>query len=104
MLVRKDDNVLVIKGRDRGKQGLVQRVETKDRKVVVEGVNVSTKHSKPSSSGARQGGIIQKEMPVPISNVMLVCTSCSQPARISVNSMSDGTKVRVCKRCEEVIE
>ena len=89
MLVRKDDNVLIIKGRDRGKQGLVQRVVTKDRKVVVEGVNVSTKHSKPSSSGARQGGIIPQEMPVPASNVMLVCTSCRRPARISVNSMAD---------------
>ena len=103
MRLRNNDNVLVVKGRDRGKQGRVQQVIIKDNKVVVEGVNVAMRHSKPTAN-VRQGGIIQKEMPIQVSNVMLVCTHCNRPARISYRVLADGTKARVCRRCEEVIE
>jgi large subunit ribosomal protein L24 len=103
MRLRSNDNVLVIKGRDRGKQGRIQQVITKDDKVVVEGINVSKRHSKPTAN-VRQGGIIQKEMPIQVSNVMLVCTHCSRPSRILYRVLADGTKARVCRRCEEVIE
>ena len=103
MRLRNNDNVLVVKGRDRGKQGRIQQVIVKDGKVVVEGINVALRHSKPTAN-VRQGGIIQKEMPIQASNVMLVCTHCNRPARISYRVLVDGTKARVCRRCEEVIE
>ena len=103
MRLRNDDNVLVIKGRDRGKQGRIQHVIRKDGRVLVEGVNMVKRHSKPTAN-VRQGGIIQKEMPIRVSNVMLVCTHCNQPARISFKVLADGTKARTCQRCKEVIE
>ena len=103
MRFRPDDNVLVIKGRDRGKQGRVQQVFTSNNKVLVEGVNIVKKHQKPAQ-GVRQGGIIQKELPLPSANVMLVCTHCNVPTRIGYQYLADGTKARVCRKCEEVIE
>ncbi len=103
MRLRNDDNVLVISGRDRGKQGRIQQVMNGGEKVMVEGINVVTRHSKPSAN-VRQGGIIQKEMPLHASNVMLVCTQCNRPARTSFTILADGVKARVCKRCKEVIE
>jgi large subunit ribosomal protein L24 len=101
--LRNNDNVLVIKGRDRGKQGRIQQVVRKDGRVLVEGVNMVKRHSKPTAN-VRQGGIIQKEMPIRVSNLMLVCTHCNQPVRISFKVLADGTKARTCQRCEEVIE
>jgi large subunit ribosomal protein L24 len=103
MDLRRADNVLVIKGRDRGKQGQVQRVLPKHGKVVVDGVNVVKRHTK-AGRGVRQAGIIQKELPVNASNVMLVCIHCSRPARIASRTLVDGTKARVCVNCKEVIE
>ena len=103
MRFRTEDNVLVIKGRDRGKQGRVQQVDLKKNKVVVEGVNVALRHTKPNM-GVRQGGIIQKEMPVNAANVMLVCVHCTNPTRIRFRRLADGTKARTCIRCQEVIE
>ena len=103
MRLRTDDNVLVIKGRDRGKQGRVQRTMQKENKVLVEGVNVVFRHTK-ASPGLRQAGIIRKELPIPTSNVMLVCVHCSRPTKVRARRLSDGTKARVCSRCEEVIE
>ena len=103
MRFRSDDNVLVIKGRDRGKQGRIQKINASNNKVLVEGVNIVKKHQKPAQ-GVRQGGIIQKELPIPIANVMLVCTQCNKPTRIGYQFLADGTKARVCRLCEEVIE
>ena len=103
MRLHSNDNVLVIKGRDRGKQGRVQQVFTKENKVSVEGVNIVMRHTK-ATAGLRQGGIIQKELPIQASNVMLICTHCNRPTRIGSRSLADGTKARVCKKCEEVIE
>ena len=103
MRFRSDDNVLVIKGRDRGKQGRIQKIQRSNNKVLVEGVNIVKKHQKPSQ-GVRQGGIIQKELPIPVGNVMLVCTQCNKPTRIGYQFLADGTKARVCRLCEEVIE
>ena len=103
MRFRTDDVVLVIKGRDRGKQGRIQQIDLKKNKVVVEGVNVALRHTKPTM-GIRQGGIVQKEMPVDAANVMLVCIHCTNPSRIRHSRLADGTKARVCIRCEEVIE
>jgi large subunit ribosomal protein L24 len=105
MKIRAEDNVLVIKGRDRGKQARVTRIFPKQGKIMVEGVNVVTRHTKPTGT-VRQAGRIQKEMPMQASNVMLVCTHCGRPTRISSRVLADGTKARVCTRqgCGEVIE
>jgi large subunit ribosomal protein L24 len=103
MMLRRDDTVLVIKGRDRGKQARIQQVFPKERKVMVEGVNVVLRHTKPSAT-VRQAGIIQKELPIQAANVMLVCTHCNRPTRIGTKTLADGSKARTCNRCEEVIE
>ena len=103
MNLRANDNVLVIKGRDRGKQGQVQRVFLKENRVLVEGVNVVMRHTK-AAPNVRQAGIVQKEMPVSASNVMLICPICVKPARVRRSRLADGTKARLCKICEEVIE
>jgi large subunit ribosomal protein L24 len=101
--IRANDNVMVIRGRDRGKQGRVTRTVTADQKVVVEGVNVVKKHAKRTGN-VRQAGIIQKEMPIPTSSVVLVCPHCLKPSKLGRRILADGTKARVCKRCEQVIE
>ncbi|MCH8827435.1 MAG: 50S ribosomal protein L24 [Chloroflexi bacterium] len=103
MKLHAEDNVMVIKGRDRGKQGRITRVFRKEDRVLVEGVNLVTRHTK-STGGVRQAGIIKKEMPVKVCNVMLVCPGCGKPTRIGYRSLADGSKARVCKKCEEVIE
>ncbi len=105
MKIRADDNVMVIKGRDRGKQGQVTRTFPKSGKALVEGVNTVVRHTKPTGN-MRQAGIIQKEMPVPASNLMLICTHCNKPIRVKLRVLADGSKARVCSRdeCGEVIE
>ena len=105
MKIRADDNVIVIRGRDRGKQGQVTRTYPKEGKALVEGVGVVVRHTKPTGT-VRQAGIIQKEMPVPASNLLLVCTHCNRGIRVRYRVLADGTKARVCARddCGEVIE
>lgn len=103
MRLRRDDTVLVIKGRDRGKQGRVQQVYPHQDKVSVESVNMVLRHTK-ATGGTRQAGIIQKEMPIQAANVMLVCTHCLRPTKTSSRALADGTKARTCKLCQEVIE
>jgi large subunit ribosomal protein L24 len=103
--LRANDNVLVIKGRDRGKQARIQQTFPKGNKVLVEGVNVVLRHTKPSPN-VRQAGIIQKELPISAANVMLVCTHCGRPTRVGFQTLADGTKARICSNatCKEVIE
>ena len=103
MRLHSNDNVLVTKGRDRGKQGRIARVLIKQQKVVVEGINIVTRHQKPTGA-FQQGGMIQKEMPIPVSNVVLICQSCTKPAKIGYRHLADGTKARFCTKCEEIIE
>jgi len=103
MKIRRNDNVLVIAGRDRGKKGKVHRLYPAQGRALVEGVNRIKRHTKPRG-GARQAGIIEREAPVPISNLMLLCTKCNQPTRVGFRFLDDGTKVRVCKKCQEVID
>lgn len=101
--LRPDDMVIVTKGRDRGKTGRVQQIFPKEGKILVEGVNVAMRHTKPTQ-GIRQGGIIQKEMPVRMSNVMLICPSTNEPTRVGYTRLADGTKARVSKKSGEIIE
>ena len=103
MKLRPDDNVLVIKGRDRGKTGRIQQVFPKRGLALVEGVNIVMRHTKPSQ-GVRQGGIIQKEMPVRIANLMLICPATNQPTRVKYTRLADGLKARVSQKSGEVIE
>ena len=103
MKIRKNDNVLVITGKDRGKTGKVRFAYPKKQKVLVDGVNFVKKHSK-ARGAVRQAGIIDLEQPVDISNVMFVCAKCNKPARIGFRKLEDGRKVRFCRACGEVIE
>jgi large subunit ribosomal protein L24 len=98
MKIRKGDRVQVLTGKDRGKTGTVTRSIPARGKVIVDGVNVAKKHQKPTSA-TQQGGIIDKEMPIPVANVAIVCNSCSKPTRIGYRFEADGTKVRVCRKC-----
>ena len=101
--IRRDDTVMVIAGKDRGKSGKVNRVIREKDRVVVAGVNIATKHVK-NRPGIRQAGIIHVEAPLHISNVMLMCPHCAKPTRVGHRFQEDGTKVRVCKRCDDVID
>jgi large subunit ribosomal protein L24 len=101
--IRRDDNVMVIAGKDRGKSGKVNRVIREKDRVVVAGVNIATKHVK-NRPGIRQAGIIHVEAPLHISNVMLMCPHCAKPTRVGHRFQEDGTKVRVCKSCNDVID
>ncbi len=100
--VKREDFVVVIAGKDRGKRGKVLRVLPKKHRVIVEGVNIVKKHQKPTATTA--GGIIEKPAPIHVSNVMLVCPKCGQPTRVGFTFLEDGTKVRKCKKCGEVID
>jgi large subunit ribosomal protein L24 len=103
MKIRKNDNVLVITGKDRGKTGKVRFAYPKKQKVLVEGVNFVKKHSK-ARGAVRQAGIIDLEQPLDVSNVMFVCAKCSKPARIGFRKLEDGRKIRFCRACGEVVE
>ncbi|AEA34322.1 50S ribosomal protein L24 [Hippea maritima] len=99
--LKKSDKVKVIAGKDKGKEGnVISFVPEKDR-VIVEGVNVIKKHVKASET--TKGGIVEKEAPIHISNVMLVCPHCNKPTRIGVKFLESGEKVRYCKKCGETI-
>ena len=97
MKIKKDDKVIVLSGKDKGKKGEVLIAEPKAGKVVVKGVNVATKHQKPQKQG-QEGGIIKVETPIYASKVMLVCPKCGKATRVA-HKLTDGKKVRVCKKC-----
>ena len=97
MKIKKDDKVIVLSGKDKGKQGKVLSADPKAMKVVVEGVNVATKHQKPMKQG-QEGGIIKVETPIYTSKVQLVCPKCDKGTRVGYK-LVDGKKVRVCKHC-----
>lgn len=97
MNIRRDDKVIVLSGKDKGKQGKVLSADPKANKVIVEGVNVATKHNKPRKQGD-EGGIIKVETPIYASKVMLVCPKCGKGTRVA-HKIADGKKVRVCKKC-----
>ncbi len=103
MRIRTGDNVLVIAGRDKGKTGRVERNLPGDGRVVVEGVNVVTKHMR-GQPGVRQAGRIQFEAPIHVSNVVLICNKCNQPTRSRTTFLETGARVRSCTRCQEVID
>jgi large subunit ribosomal protein L24 len=101
--IQKDDKVKVIAGKDQGKIGKVLKVIPKKERVLVENINIAKRHSRPSAQN-RQGGIIEREAPIHWSNVQLMCNKCVRPARVRKRVLEDGKKVRVCAKCDEVID
>ena len=102
MKVRTGDNVIVLSGKSKGKKGKILSVSPKTGKVIVEGVNIASKHKKPRKAG-EPGGIIKQETPIPACKVMLVCGKCNQPTRVGRRVLEDGSIVRHCKKCDEEI-
>jgi large subunit ribosomal protein L24 len=102
--VRKGDNVKVLTGRDAGKTGRVLFINPKKNTVVVEHANIIKRHTRPNPSKNVAGGIIEKEGPMNASNVMIVCDSCGKTTRVGHNVLPDGSKVRVCRRCNTALD
>lgn len=101
--IRRDDTVLVISGKDRGKSGAVRRVLPRENRIIVQGVNMIKRHQKPRAQGT-QAGIIEREAPLRVSNVMLICKTCRKPSRVGFAARPDGVKARVCRSCGEFID
>lgn len=101
--IKKNDKVIVITGKEKGKIGAVLKVDPEKKRVIVEKVNIVKKHARPGPTTA-QGGIIEKEAPLHISNVMIVCNKCTEVTRVGMRILEDGSKVRVCKKCDEPMD
>jgi large subunit ribosomal protein L24 len=99
MKIRKGDRVRILTGKDRGREGEVTFAYPAEGRVIVDGANVSKRHQKPTQR-TQQGGIIDKEMPLPVANVAIICPSCAKPTRIGYRFDPDGTKIRICRKCE----
>jgi large subunit ribosomal protein L24 len=102
MKIKRNDIVKVMAGKDKGKTGKVLRILPLKNKALVEGVNYLKKHARKTQDNP-QGGIVQKESPINISNLALICTRCSKPSRIGISVLPDKTKARVCSSCKETI-
>ena len=102
--IRKGDRVKVIAGRSKGKIGDVLRVIAADERVVVSGVNVIKRHTKPNPQRQIKGGVIEREAPLHASNVQMVCPECGKPTRLGKKILGDGRKVRICRKCEGVVD
>jgi large subunit ribosomal protein L24 len=100
--IKKNDTVYVLAGRDRGKTGRVFMVFPKKDRALVEGINYVKRHTRKTRQ-EQQGGIVQKESPIHLSNLALYCRNCNKFTRVGVSTLADGTKSRFCKRCKEVI-
>ena len=101
--VRKNDQVVVVAGKEKGKTGKVLRVFPEKGRVLVENLNVVKRHTRPSRANA-EGGIIEREAQLDISNVQLVCKACAKPTRTGIRVLEDGSKVRFCKKCNETVD
>ena len=101
--VKKDDTVMILAGKDKGKTGKVLQVLPEKQRVLVESLNIIKRHTRPTQTN-NEGGIIEKEAPIALSNVQLVCASCSKPARTGQRVLEDGSKVRFCKKCNEIVD
>ena len=102
--VRKNDNVVVITGKDRGKRGRVLKVVAAKNRLIVEGVNIIKRHTKPNPQRGIKGGLVEREAALHASNVQLVCPECGKPTRLGSKFLTDGRKVRICRKCEGVVD
>jgi len=103
MRIKKNDTVLVIAGKDKGKKGKVRFAYPEKERVLVEGVNFIKRHTRAKGQ-VKQAGIIEREAPINVSDVMLLCSRCNHPARIGYRYLEDNRKVRYCRACKEVID
>ena len=103
MNIRKNDKIIVLSGKDKGKKGKVLVVMPKEGKVIVEGISMATKHKKPRGQG-QAGGILKQECPIYASKVQLVCPKCGRPARTGKKELDTGKKIRYCKKCMETLD
>lgn len=101
--IKKEDNVFVLTGKERGKKGRVLAVDRSKNSVLIEKINIIKKHMKPNKKYT-QGGIIEKEAPIQISNVMLICPKCGRNTKIGITVLESDKKYRTCKKCKEVID
>ncbi len=101
--IRKGDTVVVVSGRERGKTGKVLSIDLRAGKVIVEKLNVIKRHTKPNQK-AKQGGILEREAPLQISNVMFFCSVTRKPTRIGIRVLEDGRRVRFSKKSNEIVE
>lgn len=103
MQIRKNDSVMVISGREKGKTGKVLRVLPEKDAIIIERVNLVKRHSRPR--GPQQpGGIVEKEASIPASNIMMMCDKCNAPVRLGRKILANGTKIRICRRCGEALD
>ena len=102
--VRRNDNVVVTTGKDRGKRGRVLKVLPAVNRVVVEGVNLIKRHTKPNPQRQIKGGLVEREAPLHASNVQVVCPECGKATRIGRRILGDGRKVRICRKCDGVVD
>jgi large subunit ribosomal protein L24 len=103
IMIKKDDKVIVRKGKEKGRIGTVLKVDAEKNRAIVEKVNVVKRHTRPGGKNA-QGGIVEKEASVHISNLMLVCNKCAEPTRIGKRQLEDGSSIRACKKCGELLD
>ena len=103
MQIKKNDNVLVISGKEKGKRGRVIAVYPTTNRVLIEKLNMIKRHTRPNQQ-LRQGGIVEKESPIAASNVQLVCSKCDKPTTIARKTQGEGARVRVCENCNETID
>jgi large subunit ribosomal protein L24 len=102
--IRRNDTVVVTTGKDRGKRGRVLKVLPEKNRVIVEGVNFIKRHTKPNPQRSIKGGLVEREAPLHASNVQLVCPECGKPSRLGRRILGDGRKVRICRKCEGVVD
>ena len=102
--IRKNDSVLVVTGKDRGKRGRVLKVVAEKNRLIVEGVNLIKRHTKANPQRNVKGGVMEREAPLHASNVQLVCPECGKPTRLGRKILGDGRKVRICRKCEGVVD
>ena len=103
MNIKKGDTVQIISGDDKGKKGKVLVAMPSENRILVEGINVQTKHTKPRRAG-ETGGIVKQAAPINVSKAMVVCSKCNAVTRVAYTTLSDGTKVRTCKKCNESLD
>ena len=101
--LRREDKVKIIAGKDKGKVGKIQKIIRKKNRVIVENINMIKRHTKAGANN-KQGGIVEREAPIHRSNIMLLCNKCMAPVRIKMHILEDKKKVRVCRKCNEIID
>jgi large subunit ribosomal protein L24 len=102
--IRKNDTVLIVTGKDRGKRGRVLKVLPENNRLIVEGVNIIKRHTRPNPAKNIKGGIVEREASLHASNVQLVCPECGAQTRVGRRILGDGRKVRICRKCEGVVD